>query len=261
MFVNHPEGWVGLAAVVRHDVDDLDGLLSELLSFYERLEVKPDWLLYSGRKGKPFAFKEKRLLELSRQPRITRLSLASKTDANPAGTCHLYVRDDPAISEFEWRWSGIYIHESLGVEPLETMAALLDRRFGLLQAGLMRHRRRPDIHREALNGGNYAECTPEVLERIEWDAWKWRRSHTMLRRLYPITIIGPELWAKLPPMPAFEPAPTIEDLGTCKLLRAWPTLCAPRDPAFLRGTRALREWLWPYTIQNPADHVDNDPPG
>jgi hypothetical protein len=43
------------------------------------------------------------------------------------------------------------------------------------------------------------------------------------------------------------------------VLTAWPTLCEPRDPDFLRATRELRRWLWPFTIQNPADHVDNDP--
>jgi hypothetical protein len=86
-----------------------------------------------------------------------------------------------------------------------------------------------------------------------------RRAQTRLRRLYPITIIGPALWAELPPMPRFDPMPTIEDFGDAKLLRAWPTLCEPRDPAFLRANRELRAWLWPYTIQNPADHVDQDP--
>ena len=63
----------------------------------------------------------------------------------------------------------------------------------------------------------------------------------------------------MPPLPRLEPMPAIEDLGNCKVLTAWPELCDPRDPAFLRGTVALREWLWPYTIQNPADHIDADP--
>ncbi|MBK9031042.1 MAG: hypothetical protein IPL61_06860 [Myxococcales bacterium] len=97
-------------------------------------------------------------------------------------------------------------------------------------------------------------------ERLVFDGRR-DQERDKLRRLYPMTIIGPDIWAQLPPMPAFDPMPTIEDLGTCKLLTAWPTLCPPRDPAFLRGTRALREWLWPYTIQNPADHVDKDPAG
>lgn len=260
MSVKLPDGWLGLTAVVRHDVDDLDGLFSEILSYYERLGARPDWLSHSAHKGRPFAFKDKRLLGLAGQAAVRRLYLTSKSDDNPAGTCQLYVRDDPAITEFERRWSGLFIHASLGVEPLRTIAALLDRRFGLVQAGIMRHGRRPDTEREVVEGGNRAEADPQIVERIEWDAWKWRLSHTKLRRLYPVTIIGQEIWSQLPPMPAFEPAPTIEDLGTCKVLTAWPTVCEPRDPAFLRGTRALREWLWPCTIQNPADHVDNDPP-
>jgi hypothetical protein len=260
MSVKLPEGWGGLTAVVRHDVDDLGGLVTDLLSFYDALGLQPDWLTHSSRRGRPWAFTEKRLLELSRDQTIWRLYLSSKDD-NPAGNCHLHLRTDPKVSEFERRWSGLFVSGSAGVEPLRDMAALLQRRFGLIQAGIMKHTRRSDMEQEAVQGGNYAEAAPAIVERIEWDAWKWRLGHTRLRRLYPVTIIGSEIWAQLPPMPAFEPAPTIGELGTCKILEAWPTLCDPRDPAFLRGTRALREWLWPYTIQNPADHVDNDPPG
>lgn len=76
---------------------------------------------------------------------------------------------------------------------------------------------------------------------------------TKLRRLYPITIIGSEIWSRLPAMPAVEPVPVVEDIGDCKMLTVWPELVGPRDPAFLAGTVELRRWLWPYTIQNPAD--------
>jgi hypothetical protein len=81
-------------------------------------------------------------------------------------------------------------------------------------------------------------------------------SKRLLRRLYPVTIIGPELWAKLPPMPMVDPAPAVEDLGNCKMLTCWPELVEPHDPAFLSGTSALRRWIWPYTVQNPADDPD-----
>jgi hypothetical protein len=50
--------------------------------------------------------------------------------------------------------------------------------------------------------------------------------------------------------------PTVRDLGDCKVLEAWPTLVDVDDPQFLLGTRELRRWLWPYTIQNPADDPD-----
>lgn len=73
------------------------------------------------------------------------------------------------------------------------------------------------------------------------------------RRLYPVTIFGPALWASLPPLPAIDPMPKVEDIGDCKMLTCWPELVAPHDPEFLAGTRELRAWLWPHTIQNPMD--------
>jgi hypothetical protein len=77
-----------------------------------------------------------------------------------------------------------------------------------------------------------------------------------LRRLYPITIIGQAIWAKLPPLPEIDPMPEVTELGDCKVLKTWPTLVDPHDPQFLLGTRELRRWIWPYTIQNPADDPD-----
>ena len=95
--------------------------------------------------------------------------------------------------------------------------------------------------------------------RKAFDARHVREAHRKLRRLYPVTIIGSEIWSRLAPLPAMDNVPTVSDLGDCKVLTAWPELCDPRDPAFLRGTTAFREWLWPHTIRNPAVHVDQDP--
>jgi hypothetical protein len=92
--------------------------------------------------------------------------------------------------------------------------------------------------------------------RLGKDQMLYNESKRLLRRLYPVTIIGPELWAKLPPMPATSAPATVEDLGDCKMLTCWPELVEPHDPAFLAGTSALRRWIWPYTIQNPADDPD-----
>lgn len=110
-----------------------------------------------------------------------------------------------------------------------------------------------------LSMDNVSTIDADTAARLHEDAMLRRRTDRRLRRLYPVTIIGPALWAELPPMPRFDPMPIVEDLGDCKILRAWPRLCEPRDPEFLRATRELRAWLWPYTIQNPPDHVDNDP--
>ena len=172
---------------------------------------------------------------------------------------HLSVRNAPGAAEYDRRWSGLIMPGADGRQAAIDFLRSMNRALGIIGGGIAAHATRDDAEREAYDGGNYEHCTPALLDRLWWDVGKWRRTRTKLRRLYPVTIIGPEIWTTLPPMPAFDPMPTVEDLGTCKLVTAWPTLCDPRDPAFLRGTRDLRAWLWPYTIQNPADHVDNDP--
>lgn len=159
----------------------------------------------------------------------------------------LYVHDMVVNDEFERRWSGLVL-------PIaDATTACLD----FVRAAQLRvwhhqrwHRRTHGARRHPARGVSRRRLSTLLagrVERIEWDGWKWRLSHTKLRRLYPVTIIGPEIWATLPPMPRIDPMPTIEEFGDCKVLTAWPTLCGPRNPAFLRATRELRAWLWPFT--------------
>jgi|JI10StandDraft_1071094.scaffolds.fasta_scaffold51643_4 hypothetical protein len=259
MSANRASMWVGLQAVVRHSVADLPEFINGLINTYGGIGQMPDRLTYMPPKVGAFATRNRKLQAIGADPSVNRLLLWAETVLD-AGEATFYLRDAPKAAEFERRWSGAFVSDVRGVAPLLAIARLLDRHFGVVAAGLMAHVQRDDILRETQETGDRDACTPSVVERIEWDAWKWRRSHEKLRRLYPITIIGPSIWATLPPMPAFDPMPRVEDLGDCKVLTAWPTLCEPRDPAFLRATRDLRAWLWPYTIQNPADHLDHDPP-
>jgi hypothetical protein len=187
--------------------------------------------------------------------------IAARTDDGVEGLVYLRDGDAPGSGEFTDRGTGLVLPARATGDAAVAAVALLAEHFGLISANVACHADRHYAVKECIRAGVAGSWDPATVERIRWDVWKWRRARTQLVRLTPLTIIGPEIWAQLPPMPAFEPAPTVENLGTCKILKAWPTLCDPRDPSFLRGTRALREWLWPYTIQNPADHVDNDPPG
>jgi hypothetical protein len=181
--------------------------------------------------------------------------------ADEGARAHLYVRDGdhPGIDEFTDRATELIVPVS-AVETLMACLGILDRHFRLVSANVAAHRDYGYAWKEAVRRGVPGTWDAATVERIRWDAAHWRDARTKLIRLSPITIIGPSIWATLPPMPTFDPMPRVEDLGDCKVLTAWPTLCEPRDPAFLRGTRDLRAWLWPYTIQNPADHVDRDPP-
>lgn len=97
----------------------------------------------------------------------------------------------------------------------------------------------------------------DAYKRISFDSMHSREVLTKLRRLYPVTIIGPDIWATLPPLPAADPPLIVRDLADCKMITAWPTLTDPHDLDFLHGTRDLRRWLWPHTIGNPADDPAN----
>jgi hypothetical protein len=96
----------------------------------------------------------------------------------------------------------------------------------------------------------------EICRRISFDSFNRDDASLKLRRLYPATIIGPAIWATLPPLPAVDPPLVVRDLADCKMITAWPTLVDSHDLQFLLGTRELRRWLWPHTIQNPADDPD-----
>lgn len=145
-------------------------------------------------------------------------------------------------------------------EPLGAFLRTMVEQYPIAQGSVGSYDSRATASREAFGTlGSYSDVPSETAARLHEDGMSRYLLGRQLRRLYPVTIIGPDIWAAMPRMPTFDPMPAVEDLGNCKLVTAWHELCDPRDPAFLRGTRDLRAWLWPYTIQNPADHIDNDP--
>ena len=258
MCAKQTDDWMALTMVASAGTSDHEGLFVGLAGFYERCRVVPDRITYAPQPVRVRQYSAKHMKAAGEDPRTQTLSISSER-SNRAGELGLYVRDDAKARDYERRWTGMMLSAELGNEALVEAAKLLARSFRLLSGGMMLCASWDDASCEVMSASDLERGDATIVKRIRWDNAHWRDSHGALRRLYPLTIIGPELWAKLPPMPRFDPMPTVEEFGTCKLLRAWPTLCGPRDPEFLRGTRALRTWLWPYTIQNPADHVDNDP--
>jgi hypothetical protein len=77
---------------------------------------------------------------------------------------------------------------------------------------------------------------------------------TRVRRLYPITLVGPRLRASLGASDAVAAgAAAAREVAGSLLIDAYPAVVETWDPAFLRATEGLRRWLWPLTLQNPAD--------
>jgi len=206
------------------------------------------------------AFKPETLRQVAADPTARRLSVWAEAPTS-CPYLRLHLRDEPGFEDREQRWGGVVMPATTDVTPLLDLVRAIGQLAPIVSAGLARYESAARAEAECWGGGDSQELDAVTDARLYEDAMSWRRSRTKLRRLYPMTIIGPAIWRDLPPMPAFTPAPTVENLGDCKLLTAWPTLCDPRDPAFLRANRDLRAWLWPHTIENPADHVDNDPVG
>jgi hypothetical protein len=79
---------------------------------------------------------------------------------------------------------------------------------------------------------------------------------TMARRLYPITLLGPKLASQVTAAEARAAgALAVKEINGSLLIDAYPTVVETWDPEFLKATVELRRWLWPHTIQNPADAV------
>lgn len=164
---------------------------------------------------------------------------------------------DPSNEAFETRWVSLtatgLAFETPAVRAL--LAALIDV-YPIAQGGVARYRSLAYAAQECSFSGAVSlfELDDATRTRLSRDQMLSGRFLRRLRRLYPVTIIGPTLWADLPPLPV---GAKVEAVGDCKLLHAWPELVEPRDPEFLAGTTELRRWLWPFTIQNQADTPDD----
>jgi hypothetical protein len=76
------------------------------------------------------------------------------------------------------------------------------------------------------------------------------------RRLYPITLLGPKLASQLTAAGALTAgALAVKEINGSLLIDAYPTVVETWEPEYLNATVKLRRWLWPHTIQNPADAV------
>lgn len=77
---------------------------------------------------------------------------------------------------------------------------------------------------------------------------------TKARRLYPLTLLGPKLASQVSAEGARAAgALAVEEINGSLLIDAFPKIVETWDPEFLKATAELRRWLWPHTIQNPAD--------
>jgi hypothetical protein len=112
------------------------------------------------------------------------------------------------------------------------------------------------VHCEVEDGGDRDNESAEFQERIRVDRRFETERWTKARRLYPITLLGPKLASQVSASDALAAgALAVQEINGSLLIDAYPTVVETWDPDYLRATVNLRKWLWPHTIQNPADAV------
>jgi hypothetical protein len=103
---------------------------------------------------------------------------------------------------------------------------------------------------------SYEREKQEFKERIHIDRKYASDRWTKARRLYPITLLGPKLASQVSASDALAAgALAVQEINGSLLIDAYPTVVETWDPEYLKATVNLRKWLWPHTIQNPADAV------
>lgn len=255
---------LGISFLAATGPRDFSALTEAVLAFYDAIAQRPTEFvsLRNDSKIGRRLFTPAQFRKLVRDERIEEFHIGDVTEPDAVVVeCWLRPRY-PEDQRFETRWitiTGTGI--SYGSPPVRELMKTIVSLYEIAQGCVAEYRSLAYARKECSFSGAYSpfELDPETAERLGEDQMCRGLFLSRLRRLYPVTIIGPRIWSELPAMPTFDPAPTVEELGDCKVLKAWPELVEPRDPAFLAGTVELRRWLWPYTIQNPADAVDTNP--
>lgn len=248
---------LGVSFYAAKSPSDVSALAEAILAFYDAIARPPHRLVSLHRDGKipQRAYKKTAFLDAIRDERVIELSLGDVTDPEAVVVeCWLRPRE-PGAENLRWESPWITItgqHLSPDQQAVRDLVRSIASIYEIAQGFIAGFRDLKSARKECSFSGAVSslELDPETRERLGEDQMSRGQFLRRIRRLYPITLVGPTIWAELPPLPA---GPIVEDVGTCKQLVAWPVLAEPRDPAFLAGTVELRRWLWPYTIQNPAD--------
>jgi hypothetical protein len=252
---------LGVSLIASDTPRDYAALADAILEFYDAIQRRLDWFSGLGRKSwgkirkfRPKAFRDYILSD------DTKMVHFGPEESATEHTIELFLRpDDPAKQDYETRWVTLTATGLAFETPaVRTLLARLIDLYPIAQGFVGGYRSLVYAAKECSGSGAVSglDLDEATRARLHEDQMLRGRFLRRVRRLYPITIFGPKLWHELPPLPALDPMPKVEDVGDCKLLHAWPQLVEPRDPEFLAGTTELRRWLWPFTIQNPADAID-----
>ena len=263
MSVSATDVVLGLS-MVAHDVPrDYEALADAIIAFYRSCGRPAQWISPIGRTslGRRRKFRDDTLRAIVNDDENTDVLLGVGSNITEHEiTCFLRPRD-PVNQDFTMRWMTLTATGLSFTAPAvrALLASMIDV-YPIAHGAIGGYRSLAYAAQECSFSGAVSpfELDEATRARLSRDQRLRLQFSGALRRLYPITIVGPDLWSKLSPIPALDPQPLVEDIADCKVIHAWPTLVEPRDPTFLAGTVELRRWLWPFTIQNPADAIETE---
>jgi hypothetical protein len=227
-------------------------------------ELKMSLYKTPRKKGKWRGFKWKAFDEAAGDPLVEAIDLIiGSTDDDVSFHILLELRSNPdprLRSDSPLQFS--FVHETQGdngsdIEAtVRRMLAVSARGATPLFGGCFRSQSFVQANCEVDYPFSYEQEPKEFKERIRVDRKFASDRWTKARRLYPITLLGPKLASQVSAADARNAgALALEEINGSLLIDAYPSVVETWDPEFLKATVELRRWLWPYTIQNPADAI------
>ena len=236
----------------------LDAILRQLGA----LEADVKMSVYKGHQdGRLRGFKWKAIDEAIASPDVQVLNLVIGAPMDVWFTAKLQLRSDPNprlrpssprcfYFASELRTSSAPALIEAGKEMLRQIA----RDARPISGGVLAAPTFNQTYCEVEDSGNSEQESTAYRDRIRVDAYGASDRRSKARRIYPITLLGPKLAGQVAAADARAAgALAVEEINGSLLIDAYPTVVETWDPGFLKATVELRRWLWPHTIENPAD--------
>lgn len=243
---------VGLEKIVQETISALDGTPVNICA-----------ASVGGGAGKIQTFSADNFAALVSSPKSGALTISGLRESTAHVDLRLYLRHNPAVA-MKYQPPGVlYFVAECGTGALSPITAqeaageflrTCATEIPILHGGAMAFPNRNQALAEASLVGHDTPGEPESFVK----RWHYDASNSMLlwqkaRHVYWLTLLGPALARQAGGAAAANAYGAIEvmEVAGSLIFAATRNIEDSLDPSFSRETSKLREWLWPYLIQNP----------
>jgi hypothetical protein len=254
-FDGDPAAHEGMARAV------LDAILDDVA--IPESELKMSLFKTPFKEGRWRGFKWDAIAEALDDPEVEVLTLRAGAPGEFFFNAKFQLRSDPdpqrkpmSPRRFYFAREAALSREAAGTKSAREMMRIVSRMAMPISGGVVSGPTFSQVYCELEDAGDRDKEPGEFQERIRVDRRFETDRWTKARRLYPITLLGPKLASQLSAADAVAAgALAVKEINGSLLIDAYPTVVETWDPEYLTATVELRRWLWPHTIQNPADAV------